>query len=63
MWKLSFTKDPNYDNVKSGNLILDNLKSEPTLNLLKKKLRKWKFYSCSCRMWKTYAPHADFINL
>ena len=41
-------------------LIPDNIKSEPTLELLKKKIRKWKCEPCPCRICKTYLQHIGF---
>ena len=42
------------------NLIPDNIKSEPTLELFRKKIRKWKCEPCPCRMCKTYLQHTGF---
>ena len=44
------------------NLIPSNLKSEPTLELFKKKIRKWNCEPCPCRMCKTYLQHIGFMN-
>ena len=44
------------------NLIPDNIKSEPTLELFKKKIRKCKCEPCPCRMCKTYLQHIGFIS-
>ena len=43
------------------NLIFNNIKSEPTLELLKKKKRQWKCEPYPCRMCKTYLQHIGFI--
>ena len=43
-------------------LIPDNIKSEPTLELLKKKIRKWKCEPCPCRMCKAYLQYMGFIS-
>ena len=44
------------------NLIPNNIKSEPTLELFKKKTRKWKCEPCQCRMCKTHLQHTGFIS-
>ena len=44
------------------NLIPSNRKLEPTLELFKKKIRKWKCELCPCRMCKTYLQHIGFIS-
>ena len=44
------------------NLITDNIKLEPSLELFKKKIRKWKCEPCPCRMCKTYLQHISFIS-
>ena len=51
-----------YRGPQLWNLIPDNIKSEPTLELFKKKIRKWKCEPCPCRMCKTYLQHIGFIS-
>ena len=43
-------------------LITNNIKLELTLELFKKKIRKWKCELCPCRMCKTYLQHIGFIS-
>ena len=50
-----------YTGAQLWNLIPENLKSEPTLKLFKKKIRKWKCQPCPCRMCKTDLHHLGFI--
>ena len=45
------------------NLFPDNIKSEPTFELLKKKIRKWQCEPCPCRMCKTYLQHYRLYQL
>ena len=56
------TETISYRGPQLWNLIPDNLKSEPTLELFKKKIRKWECEPCPCRMCKTYLQHIGFIN-
>ena len=51
------TETISYRGPQLWNLIPDNIKSEPTLELFKKKIRKWKCEPCPCRMCKTYLQH------
>ena len=51
-----------YRGSQLWNLIPDNIKSEPTLELFKKKIRKWKCEPCPCRMCKTYLLRTGFIS-
>ena len=51
-----------YRGPQLWNLIPDNIKLEPTLELFKKKIRKWKYEPCPCRMCKTYLQHIGFIS-
>ena len=52
-----------YRGLQLWNLIPNNIKSEPTLGLLKKKIRKWNYEPCPCRMCKTYhIKHMGFIS-
>ena len=54
------TETVTYRGPQLWNLIPDNIKSEPTLELFKKKIRKWICEPCPCTMCKTYRHH---INL
>ena len=56
------TETISYRGPQLWNLIPDNIKSELTLELFKKKIRKWKCESCPCRMCKTYLQHIGFIS-
>ena len=56
------TETISYRGPQLWNLIPDNIKSEPTLELFKKKIRKWKCEPCPCRMCKTYLQHIGFIS-
>ena len=51
-----------YRGPQLWNLIPDKIKSEPSLELLKKKTRKWKYEPCSCRMCNTFLQHIGFIS-
>ena len=51
-----------YRGPQLWNLIPDKIKSEPTLELLKKKTRKWKNEPCPCRIYKTFLQHIGFIS-
>ena len=50
-----------YRGPQLWDLIHNNIKSEPTLELLKKKI-KWKCEPCPCRMCETYLQHTGFIS-
>ena len=52
-----------YRGPQLQNLIADNIKSESTLELFKKKIRKWKWEPCPCRMCKTYLEHYRLYQL
>ena len=41
-----------YTDPELRNLIPENIKSEPTLELFKKMIIKWKCEPCQCIMWK-----------
>ena len=56
------TKTISYRGPQLWNLIPDNIKSEPALELFKKKIRKWKCGPCTCRMCETYLQHIGFIS-
>ena len=56
------TETISYRGPQLWNLIPDNIKSEPTLELFKKKIRKWKCEPCPCRMCKTYLQYIGFIS-
>ena len=43
------------------NLIPNNIKSKPTLEMFKK-ITKWKCEPCPCRMSKTYLQHIGLMN-
>ena len=51
-----------YRGPQLWNLIPNNIKSEPTLELFKKKIRKWKCEPCPCRMCKAYLQYMGFIS-
>ena len=51
-----------YRGLELWNLIPDNIKSEPTLELSKKKIRKWECEPCPCRTSKTYLQHIGLIS-
>ena len=51
------TETISYKGPQLWNLIPDNIKSKPTLELFKNKIRKWKCEPCPCRMCKTYLQH------
>ena len=55
------TETISYRGPQLWNLIPDNIKSELTLELFKKKI-KWKCEPCPCRMCKTYLQHIGFIS-
>ena len=56
------TETISYRGPQLWNLIPDNIKSEPSLELFKKKIRKWKCEPCPCRMCKIYLQHIGFIS-
>ena len=56
------TETTSYRCSQLWNLIANNRKLEPTLELFKKKIRKWKREPCPCRMCKTYLQHIGFIS-
>ena len=56
------TETISYRGPQLWNLIPDNIKLEPTFELFKKKIRKWKCEPCPCRMGKTYLQHIGFIS-
>ena len=56
------TENISYRAPQLWNLITDNIKLEPSLELFKKKIRKWKCEPCPCRMCKTYLQHISFIS-
>ena len=55
-------KTISFGGLQIWNLIPDNTKSEPTLELFKKKIRKGKCEPCPGRMFKSYLQHIGFIN-
>ena len=56
------TEAISYTGPQLWNLIPENIKLKPTLELLKKKIRKWKCESCPRRICKTYLQRIDFIR-
>ena len=74
LWKFQELSTPTKNTVNFGmetisyrvpqllNLIPNNIKLEPTLELLKKKIRKWECEPCPCKMRKTYLQHIHFIS-
>ena len=56
------TETISHRGLQLWNLIPDNIKLEPTLELFKKKTRKWKCGHSPFRICKTYMQHIDFIG-